>query len=417
MHASWPEVVAAAVALRRDLHRHPELAWAERTTAAAIRGKLDEAGITWRACADTGTVATLAPHAPGRHIALRADIDAMPVNEATGVDWTSSHEGTMHACGHDGHMATLLAATWWLRAHESMLPGPVTLLFQPAEEGGHGAKRMIEDGALDDVVRPAGGTGDAGARPVEVIFGWHNWPAIPHGRAVCPDGAVMSANGSFEIEVVGVGGHSSQPEATRDPVLAASAITVALQQIVARRLAPNEAAVVAVTSIVAPSGLTVTPERATMSGTIRVGGTRERDEVFELIRSIAADTARAYGVDATTTPVPRYGATVNQPGPAAEMREALRDTLGPDWHSGDTRVPILASEDFSYYLDRVPGAFALIGADDGHGHDQPCHSPFYDFNDGLIPQVARVYARLAGVPVPDDAGGGVAPVTIHGPTG
>ncbi len=412
MAAGWSGIVDASVTLRRELHRRPELTWSEHATAAAVRRNLDAAGIRWRSCAGTGTVATLAPDAPGRHLAFRADIDAMPVAEATGTAWSSEHDGVMHACGHDGHTAALFAAAWWLQEHADRLPGPVTLLFQPAEEGGHGARGMIEDGALDDVVRPAGAP-PSPPRPVEVIFGWHNWPAIPCGRAVCPDGAVMSANGSFEVEVRGTGGHSSQPEATRDPVLAASAITLALQQIVSRRLPAQQAAVVAVTSINAPSGLTVTPERAVLAGTIRIGDTAQRDAVFAMIDEIATATARGYGVEAVTTPAPRYGATVNHPPVAAEMRAALHAELGEGWHDTSAAVPVMASEDFSYYLERVPGAFALVGADDGHGHDQPCHSPRYDFNDVLIPQVGRVFARLAGVPVPVDAGGVVGHVTIN----
>lgn len=184
---------------------------------------LDTAGIARRDCAGTGTVAMLAPTAPGRHVALRADLDAMPITEHTGLPYASEHDGVMHACGHDGHTATLVAVAHWLKAHEDTLPGPVTLLFQPAEEGGHGAARMIEDGCLG----PA-------ERPVDVVFGWHNWPGLPLGRAVCPDGAVLAANGTFRVELHGRGGHASQPDETRDPVLAAAAVTVALQQVVAR---------------------------------------------------------------------------------------------------------------------------------------------------------------------------------------
>ena len=402
MTGGFASHVDAAVALRHRLHRRPELTWAEAATAQAIRTELDRVGIPWRACADVGTVAVLAADAPGRHVALRADMDAMPVVEATGVDWASEVDGVMHACGHDGHMATLVATAWWLKDHEADLPGPVTLLFQPAEEGGHGAKRMIEDGALT-------GAAPGPGRPVDVVFGWHNWPALPYGRAVCPDGAVMSANGTFRIEVVGEGGHASQPESTRDPVLAAAAITVALQQVVARRLPPQQAAVVAVTSIEATSAETVTPDRAVLGGSIRIADTVQRDRVFELIAEVATATARAHGVEAITTPTPRYGATVNHPEPAAELRAALADELGDDWLAQQARVPIMASEDFSYYLDQVPGAFALVGADDGRGHHEPCHSARYDFNDALIPHVARVYARLAGVPVPiDDAAAGAA---------
>ncbi|WP_307793742.1 N(2)-acetyl-L-2,4-diaminobutanoate deacetylase DoeB2 [Actinotalea soli] len=392
VRVGWSTLVDAGVALRRDLHRRPEVAWQEHGTAETVRAELHRLNVPHRPCAGTGTLATLAPTAPGRHIALRADLDGMPVQESTGAPWSSLHEGVMHACGHDGHMATLLTAAAWLQAHEDELPGPVTLLFQPAEEGGHGARGMIEDGALDGHLAP---------RPVDVVFGWHNWPAIPYGQAVCPDGPVMSANGTFVIEITGQGGHASQPEATRDPVLAAAAITLALQQVVARRLPPNQAAVVAVTSIDARAGApTVTPEHAVVSGSIRIGDTAQRAEVFALIAEIATATASAYGVQAVTTPTPRYGATVNAPAPAAELRAALSDELGEGWLSTGTPVPVMASEDFSYYLDEVPGAFALVGGGDGAGHDESCHSPRYDFNDDLLERVARVYVQLAGAPAP-----------------
>ena len=389
MTRAWSELVRDAVEWRHLLHRQPELTWSEHRTADEIRQRLDTAGIAWRTCAGTGTVATIAPDAPGRHVALRADIDAMPVAEDSGVPYSSEHGGVMHACGHDGHTATLLAAGRWLHANEADLPGPVTLLFQPAEEGGHGAREMIAGGALDGV---------------DVIFGWHNWPAIPFGKAVCPDGPVMSANGTFVIDVRGAGGHASQPEETRDPVLAVAAITVALQQLVARRVAPQRSAVVAVTSIDAPSvSPTTTPDTASLAGSIRVSDTSQRDEVFRTISEIACATATAHGVEAVVTPTTRYGATVNHPGPAAEFRSLLGERLGADWHSAASLVPVMASEDFSYYLDEVPGAFALVGADDGQGHHEPCHSPRYDFNDRLIDPVAGVLTQLAGAPPPPES--------------
>ena len=376
-------ILDSASVMRRGLHRSPELAWQEHGTAEVIRSRLDELGIAWRACAGTGTVARLAPRAQGRSVALRGDIDAMPVDERSGVEWASRTPGAMHACGHDGHTAVLLATAEWLVAHEAALPGPVTLLFQPAEEGGHGALRMIEDGALDGV---------------DIVFGWHNWPALGLGRVACPDGAVMSANGAFEIEVAGVGGHGSQPEATRDPVLAAAAITVALQQIVARRLAPQTPAVVAVTRIEAGASATATPASARLGGSIRVPDTALRDEVFSHIAEIARATAEAHGVEAVTTATPRYGATVNHPEAAAELRAALEPEVaaafGAADASPDIAIPVMASEDFSYYLAERPGAFALVGAGAVHS----CHSPFYDFDDALIEPVLRAYARLAGAP-------------------
>ncbi len=382
MPESWSQVVTAATALRRDLHRSPELPWAEHRTAARIRAELDRLQIPWRACAGTGTLACLGQMASGRHVALRADIDGLPITEASGAAWSSQEAGCMHACGHDGHTASLLAAAAWLKAREDRLPGPVSLLFQPAEEGGHGARKMVEDGAL------------AG---VDVIFGWHNWPAIPFGQAVCPDGAVMSANGTFTIELKGRGGHASQPELCRDPVLAASAVVLALQQVVSRRLAPQQAAVLSVTSIEAPSGLTVIPERARLGGSIRFSASALREVLEREINAVVVATASAYGVEAVIAHQRRYAATCNTPAAAAEFRAVLAAEFGPCWGDDEILLPIMASEDFSYYLDEVPGAYALIGSDDGRQPAWPCHSPHYDFNDELIPPVARIYSRLAGL--------------------
>lgn len=385
MSDRWNELMEGAVTLRRDLHRRPELTWEEHDTARRIRDELNRLQIPWRVCAETGTIGVLAKEAPGRHIALRADIDALPIHEATGVEWASEVSGRMHACGHDGHTATLLAVAGWLKQNEADLPGPVSLFFQPAEEGGHGARAMIEDGAL------------AG---VDAVFGWHNWPSIPFGKALCPDGPVMAANGTFRIRVVGRGGHASQPEVCRDPVLGAAAITLAMQQIVSRRLQPQQAAVVSVTSIDANSGETITPNEATMAGSLRVADNRLRETVMKMIVETAEQTARAYGVTAEVEMSPRYWATLNDPGEAQTYRSVLEEELGPGWRCEQTPTPIMASEDFSYYLNERPGAFALIGADDGQGHDAVCHSPSYDFNDHLISVVSRIYLRLAGAPLP-----------------
>lgn len=383
---AWSSLVEASVNLRRELHQLPELGWSEHQTAALIRQKLDALGIRWRACADTGTLATLAPWADGRHVALRADIDALPISENSGVSWSSRHPGCMHACGHDGHTATLFAAAQWLRQREAQLPGPVTLLFQPAEEGGHGADAMVREGALDGV---------------DAIFGWHNWPAIPLGRAVCPDGTVMAGNGTFRLEVRGQGGHASQPELCRDPVLAASAIVQAMQQVVSRRLPAQGATVVSITSIDARSGVTVIPDIAVLEGSFRITDPRDREPLSRMITEVAESAARAYGAECDVTVYPRYDPTVNHPAEAATLRGALLEEFGASALEASVRVPIMASEDFSYYLQRIPGAFALVGAGDGQAqHEVPCHSSRYDFNDALIAHVARVYARLAGAPLP-----------------
>jgi len=373
----WNSLVQDAVAFRRTLHRFPELAWEESETARRIRDRLTERGISWEPCAATGTVARVATQAPGRHVALRADIDGLPIGEESGVAWASEHPGRMHACGHDGHTATLMLAAEWLKANEADLAGPVTLLFQPAEEGGHGAKHMIEDGALSGV---------------EAVYGWHNWPGLSEGEVRCPDGVLMAANGTFRITLRGRGGHGSQPEACRDPVLAGAAVVTALQQIVARRLSPRAAVVVSVTRFDAGTSDTVIPDTAVLSGSIRLADDALRDEVNGWIRSIAESTALAHGVEAEVEVFPRYGATVNAPEEAARVRDAVRAVFGTEATAGPEDVPVMASEDFSYYLRARPGAFALVGSGDGPS----LHSSLYDFNDALLSPAARVLIRLAG---------------------
>lgn len=379
---SMESIIDVATRLRHTLHRSPELTGTEAETAQRIRDELTRAKISWRVCAETGTKAVLAKEASGRSIALRADMDALPIEEESGVPWTSETQGCMHACGHDGHIATLMAAALWLKKQETHLPGPVTLLFQPAEEGGHGARRMIEDGALEGV---------------DAIYGWHNWPAIAFGQAICPAGVVMAANGTFQITVNGEGGHASQPEMCRDPVTAGSAIVLALQQIVSRRLPPQSAAVVSVTRFVAPGAETVIPARAVLVGNIRIADDALRNTVNDLISEVAADTARAWGVSADVEIFPRYGATDNHPDEAGVMRNGLTNEFGEEWEDQSIAIPVMASEDFHYYLNEIPGALALIGAGGAAG----LHSPHYDFNDALIAPVARLMIRLAGGTVPE----------------
>lgn len=377
----WPDIIQRAKTLRRHLHSQPELGWREFDTAKRIRHELDALNISWRSCAQTGTLATLAPGAGGPHIALRGDMDALPIAECSGLPWASTREGCMHACGHDGHTATLMATAMWLKQYEAQLPGPVTLIFQPAEEGGHGAREMIKDGAL---------------LGVDCIYGWHNWPAIAFGKLICPDDIVMCGNGTFEIILHGQGGHASQPELCRDPVLAAGALVQGLQQIVSRRLPPQQATVLSVTSIEAPSGPTVIPETAKLGGSIRVADRPARDCVNGLIAEIAGQVAAAYGVTAEVNITPRYDATINHPAPAQKIRSLWCSDAGQSLDEA-IAVPVMASEDFSYYLKEIPGAFALIGADDDDNHHYACHNPHYDFNDRLIEPVVTLFSRLVGV--------------------
>ncbi|MBD3611357.1 MAG: amidohydrolase [Hydrogenovibrio crunogenus] len=390
MTKPWQGILEKAIASRHWLHQHPELTWEETQTADYIRAQLTELGIPWRACAQYGTVATLSPTAGGKHIGFRADMDALPITEASGVDYCSVESGKMHACGHDGHTATLLAAAAWFKHHESELPNPISLLFQPAEEGGHGAKKMIEDGALNGIDR---------------LYGWHNWPALTFGKALCPDGPVMSGNGTFHITLKGKGGHASQPEMTHDPVLAAAAVTLNLQQIVSRRLPPQANAVVSVTSINAVSNVTVIPEHVKLEGSIRLSQPQWRAPINQLIEDITHATSSSYGVVAEVDIRARYDATINQADSAAEYRAALQAELGETATESELLMPLMASEDFSYYLQAIPGAFALVGmaeeSENGQRFSAPCHSPEYVFNDRVIGHVVKVFSRLAGAPIPE----------------
>ncbi|MFP4332539.1 MAG: N(2)-acetyl-L-2,4-diaminobutanoate deacetylase DoeB2 [Campylobacterales bacterium] len=381
MLLTWKETIEYATVFRHELHANPELTWNEHGTAKRIQKVLDDFNIEWKSCAKTGTVATLAKEQQGKHIALRADIDALPIYEETNLPYASKNRGCMHACGHDGHSATLIATAIWLKQNENRLKNPVTLLFQPAEEGGHGAEEVLKEGVLKDV---------------DEIYGWHNWPAIPLGQAVCPDGVIMAGNGTFEIELEGVGGHSSQPELCRDPILCGSTIVSSLQHIVSRRVPPQESAVVSVTSFEGKSGLTTIPNKVTLSGSIRISNMELRRLIYDLIEEICIDTAKAFGLSATIKCEPRYSPTINSPKVAHRVRELFYKELGDEWKS-DLLVPIMASEDFSYYLQNIEGAFMLIGSGDTQSTSKPCHSRYYDFNDELIEPVCRIMTKLANL--------------------
>ncbi|WP_119393652.1 N(2)-acetyl-L-2,4-diaminobutanoate deacetylase DoeB2 [Salinibius halmophilus] len=383
MNFTFEQLVEEAVRMRRFLHQHPELTWQEQKTGDYIRQKLSEYDITWRPAAKFGAVATLNSGASGKHIALRGDMDALPISESSGVEWCSQHDNVMHACGHDGHTAVLLATAIWLKQHESQLSGPVSLLFQPAEEGGHGAKAMIDDGALDGI---------------DEIYGWHNWPAISYGQFACPDGPVMAGNGTFTCDIIGSGGHASQPELSRHALLAASASVQALQQVIAIRTPAHDSTVLSITRLQSGEGINVIPDKAHIAGNYRVTQVSQRAQLHQHIEEICTATARAYNCEAKVEFQPRYGVTVNHSAQAENMRQTLSNLYGPDTKTQNLSLPIMASEDFSYYLEKIPGAFALVGADDGN-RDTPCHSPNYDFNDRLISDVVKVFSSLVGLPL------------------
>lgn len=374
-------LVNHARTLRHDLHRHPELMFEEKRTAQVVRAELDRLGIAWRACAGTGTVGRLGDGKGGRHIALRADLDALPLTELTGLPYASEHPGLMHACGHDGHTASLLAAAAWLKAHEHALPGPVSLLFQPAEEGGHGAKRMVDDDALDGV---------------DEVFGYHNWPPIPAGKAGCVPGTIFAANGEWKAVIQGRGGHASSPQHCSDPILAGAHFVTMAQQIVSRQVAPQDAAVVSVTCFHGGTADNIIPDSVELVGTVRAATTSLRDELATRVEQVLHAACAPAGARGMFTYRPCYPATVNHAASALKAQAALTAVLGADGLANDG-LPVMAAEDFGYYLTKVPGAFILLGAGKPGAVLEPCHSPRFDFNDDLIPVVVKVWSRLVGL--------------------
>jgi len=381
--ATLAAISARAVDIRRALHAHPELMWQEHTTAAVVRAELDRLGIPWQACADTGTLGRLGENKPGRHLAFRADLDALPLDEATGLPWASTKPGCMHACGHDGHTASLLAAAAYLKSREDELPGPITLLFQPAEEGGHGAQHMIDAGALNGI---------------DAIFGYHNWPPLPFGSAACPLGPVMAANAEWTIVITGRGAHASTPQDGIDPIVCGAQFVSAVQQVVSRCTAPQDAAVVTVTCFHAGTADNIIPDAAELIGTVRAGTTEQRDALAAHVERILHATATACGATATFDYRPCYPATVNHAAEAEIARAAIRSELGSE-QLIDAGMPLMAAEDFGAFLRVKPGAFLLLGAGRPGQQVEGCHSPRFDFNDDLIPLVARLWARLAGLSI------------------
>ncbi|EEW58310.1 peptidase M20D, amidohydrolase [Ruegeria sp. TrichCH4B] len=363
-----------AIALRRDLHRHPELGFEEHRTSERIATLLGEWG--WRVhrgLAGTGVVAQLGQGAPA--IGLRADIDALPMDEATGLDYASGTPGKMHACGHDGHTAMLLLAARKI-AEEGVKQGTVTLIFQPAEENDGGARVMIEQGLFREF-------------PVDQVYGIHNWPGLATGRMVARDDKMMAAFAVFEIEVAGRGGHGAMPEQSDGVIAAAAAMASALQEIPARSLSPLEPGVVSVTQIHSGSAWNVCPDRAVLRGTARWFDPAAGDTIEARIKEVANACAAAQGCAARIDYQRRYPATINSAAEAAVARDVAAE-MGLDTA---TAAPSMASEDFAFMLNEVPGAYIWLGAA-REGENPGLHSAKFDFNDAVLPVGAEFWVRL-----------------------
>ena len=365
------------ISLRHDLHAHPELRYEEVRTSDAVAEELKQLGYeVKRDLGGTGVVASLPGIDPARAILLRADMDALPIRETSGHEYASRHEGRMHACGHDGHTVMLLGAARVLR-QLPQLPGTVHFVFQPAEEGGAGAKRMLDEGLLEQF-------------PSEAVFAMHNWPRLPAGHFGLRVGPIMAAGTRFRITVNGVGAHAAQPHQGIDPIPIACALVLQFQTLCARHKDPVDPAVLSVCMMHAGETDNVIPESAEMRGTIRTLSSRLLNEVKEAVERLCQGAARSYGVRIETEFFQYYPATVNTKHETEFCEALLRSTFGDERVHADVE-PNMTSEDFGFMLEARPGTYVLAGG----GGEAGLHHPAYDFNDELIPAGVRYWAALA----------------------
>ena len=373
---------------RQYLHTIPELEMECHKTAAYVADRLREFGVDeiHEGIGVTGLVGIINGHGDGPTIGLRADMDALPIEEATGLDYASTHPGKMHACGHDGHTTMLLGAAKYL-AETRNFSGRVALIFQPGEEGPGGAKIMVEEGFLDRF-----GIGE--------VYGIHNVPDLPEGHFHTRPGALLAAVDQFTITLKGVGGHGAMPEETCDPVIAACSIGQALQTIISRNVPSTHQAVVSVTQIHAGTTNNVIPAEAFLNGTIRTFDNEVQDLVHRRIREIAAGQAVSFGVEAHVDIEIGYPATVNSPEQTVFAATVARDVAGPASVDENTE-PVAGAEDFAFMLAARPGAYLFMG----QGPSAGLHHPQYNFNDAVAPYGASFFARLVETAQPAKAAG------------
>ena len=378
---------ASIAAMRRDIHAHPELCFQEERTADLIAKALTEWGIPiHRGLGKTGVVAILKNGTSDRAVGLRADIDALPMTEKNTFAHASRFPGKMHACGHDGHTAMLLAAARHLSRHRPY-DGTVYLIFQPAEEGGGGAREMIKDGLFEKF-------------PMEAVFGAHNWPGMAAGQFALKTGPCFASSNEFKITVRGRGSHAALPHNGIDPVPVACQMVQAFQTIITRNKRPIDAGVISVTMIHTGEATNVVPDSCEIQGTVRTFTLEVLDLIESRMKAVAEHTCAAFGATCDFEFHRNYPPTINHSAETEFARRLLGEVVGPD--NVLEFEPTMGAEDFSYFLLERPGCYFLIGNGDGShregGHGLgPCmlHNPSYDFNDELIPLGATVWVRLA----------------------
>ena len=379
---------AASIAtLRRDIHAHPELCFQEERTSDLIAKALTDWGIpVHRGLGKTGVVGIVKNGTSDRAVGLRADIDALPMTEHNHFAHASTYPGKMHACGHDGHTAMLLAAAKHLAKHRNF-DGTVYLVFQPAEEGGGGAREMIKDGLFK-------------LFPMEAMFGAHNWPGMAAGQFALKNGPVFASSNEFKITVRGKGGHAALPHAGVDPVPVACQMVQGFQTIITRNKRPIDAGVISVTMIHAGEATNVIPDACVLEGTVRTFTLEVLDLIERRMQAVAESIGAAFDCTVEFAFRRNYPPTINHPKETEFVRSVLTEMVGAD--NVQEFEPTMGAEDFSYFLQEKPGCYFLIGNGDGShrvgGHGLgPCmlHNPSYDFNDELIPLGGSMWVKMA----------------------
>jgi len=376
IEAGLASFIDESIALRRDIHAHPELAFEETRTSALVADYLSQWGYDVKTgVGGSGVVGTLKRGNSGKAIGIRADMDALPIIEATGLDYASSNSGVMHACGHDGHTTILLTAARYL-AQSGRFSGAVHLIFQPAEEIGAGARRMIEDGLFERF-------------PCDAVYGLHNWPGVPAGKFGFVTGPAMASVDRARIRVNGRGGHGAEPHKSVDPVVVASSIVLALQTVVARNLDPLDMGVVTVASIHGGDALNVIPAHVDLGITIRSFSQTVREELRRRIEAVARSQAESFGAVADVNYQWGFPALINAKAETEFARQVALSTFPTGTVIEDFR-PRTASEDFAFMLEQKPGTYFFVG----NGESAGLHSPDYNFNDKILLPAALFWVRL-----------------------
>jgi amidohydrolase len=397
LRALIAEELPDLIALRHDLHAHPELGYEEHRTSEVIQRELEAAGIDFarNLAGGTGVMGHLpAPgngpesQSGGRAIGLRADMDALPITEETGLDYCSTNPGVMHACGHDGHVTMLIGAARILAriADEQDLPRPVTFVFQPAEEGGAGGKKMVEDGCL---------TGNVIGEPIEHMFGLHGWPQLELGLVGTCCGPLLAAADFLDVTITGTGSHAAWPHLGHDPIVAAGTFIQAAQHVASRNVDPLDAIVVSLTQIHAGTTHNIIPDRVEMHGTVRILRQETQEFAIRRLKEIGEGIGRAHNCRIDVEYSKGYPVTLNSPEAVKIFNATARSALG-EQRVVDVPRPFMGGEDFAFYCHEVPSCFFLLGLRPPEVEAVPeLHQPTFNFNDDAIAMGVEMFCRLA----------------------